>query len=277
MQVKGIGKKTIKEIKNHFSEDEYVSEYNPKIHIKPNSLVNGDMLEVMNGIKDKSIDLILTDLPYGTTACSWDNIIPFDRVRKQYNRVIKDDGAIVLFGSEPFSSRLRMSNLENYKYDWKWDKDKGFGIFLAKRQPLRTVEDIMVFYKKQCRYNPIMRKAKKDRIRPLSKGNIQGVKNNIVGVTNAKVAKDYNPTLRYPINLLKYSKQVGKDIHPTQKPVELLEYLIKTYTNEDEVVLDSAMGSGSTGVACKNTNRKFIGIELDKNYYNIAKGRIGDI
>ena len=119
-----------------------------------------------------------------------------------------------------------------------------------------------------------MRKAKKDRIRPLSKANIQGAKNNIVGVTNAKVAKDYNPTLRYPINLLKYSKPVSKDVHPTQKPVALLEYLIKTYTNENEVVLDSTMGSGSTGVACNNTGRKFIGIELDKEYFEIAKRRI---
>jgi len=212
----------------------------------------------------------------GTTACKWDSVIPFQSMWSRLNKLIKPNGAIVLFGSEPFSSALRMSNIKNYKYDWVWDKDKGFGVFLAKKQPLRTVENIIVFYKKQCIYNPIMTEAKKDRIRPLSNGNINGCKNNITNSINCKTDKDYNPNKRYPLNLLTFSNPVGKAIHPTQKPVALLEYLIKTYTNENEIVLDFTAGSFTTGVACVNTNRKFIGIELDDKYFEIGKNRVNE-
>jgi DNA modification methylase len=239
-------------------------------------LMQGDCLERMKEIPDGSVDAIICDPPYGTTACKWDAVIPFEPMWAQVKRVIKPNGAIVLFGSEPFSSALRMSNIKNYKYDWVWDKDKGFGVFLAKIQPLRTVENICVFYKKQCTYNPQMTEAKKDRIRPLSKANKNGARNNITNSINCKVASDYNPSKRYPLNLLKFSKPVSKDVHPTQKPVALMEYLIRTYTNEGETVLDFTMGSGTTGVACVNTNRNFIGIELDQGYFDIACKRIED-
>ncbi len=239
------------------------------------NLMLGDCLERMKEIPDGSVDMILADPPYGTTACKWDSVIPFEPMWEQLKRIIKPNGAIVLFGSEPFSSSLRISNIKDYKYDWVWNKDKGFGVFLAKKQPLRTVENILVFYKKQPTYNPQMTDAKKDRVRPLSKANKVGARNNITNSTNCKVADDYNPEKRYPLNLITFSKPVSKDVHPTQKPVDLMEYLIKTYTQEGETVLDFCMGSGSTGVAAKNLNRKFIGIEKDAGYFEIAKQRLG--
>ena len=239
-------------------------------------LYKGDCLEVMDELIAKGVvvDAIITDPPYGTTACKWDTVIPFDKMWEQLNKLIKLNGAIVLFGSEPFSSALRMSNIKNYKYDWYWNKDKGFGFLNAKKQPLRTIENIHIFYRKQCTYNPQMTEAKKDRIRPLSKGNIEGTQNNITNKVSCKVDKNYNPEKRYPLNMITMSKPVGKDVHPTQKPVALMEYLIKTYTNENEFVLDFTMGSGTTGVACKNLNRNFIGIELDEKYFTIASERI---
>ena len=239
-------------------------------------LIHGDCLEEMKNIPDGSVDMVLTDPPYGTTACKWDTVIDLPMMWEQLKRITKPNGAIVLFGSEPFSSALRMSNIKNYKYGWTWNKDKGFGVFLAKKQPLRTIENICVFYGKQPTYNPQMTDAKPSRIRPLSKGNIEGVTNNITASKNCKVDKDYNPKKRYPLNLLTYSKPVSRDIHPTQKPVPLMEYLIKTYTNEGETVLDFTMGSGTTGVACRNLNRNFIGIELDETYFEIAKERIAN-
>ena len=235
-------------------------------------LRQGDCLEVMKDIPDRSIDMILCDLPYGTTACKWDVIIPFDKLWEQYNRIIKDNGAIVLFGSEPFSSHLRMSNIKNYRYDWVWDKVRGVGHLLAKKRPMMCIENISVFYKKQPTYNPQMRKRDKPR-KSINKGNDK--------VWNGKgeiyVSEMLNE--KYPINLLTFSKSdmTKNNYHPTQKPVELLEYLIKTYTNENELVLDNCMGSGSTGVACINTNRNFIGIELDEKYFTIAKERISSI
>jgi len=182
----------------------------------------------------------------------------------------------VLFGSEPFSSFLRMSNIKNYKYDWIWDKDKAFGVFLAKKQPLRTYENISVFYENKPTYNPQMTDAKPDRIRPISRGNIYGTTNNITNSTNCKVEKNYDPTKRYPTNILKYANPVNKAIHPTQKPVALMEYLIKTYTNEGETVVDFCFGSCTTGIACLNLNRNFIGIEKDPTYFEIATKRIGN-
>ncbi|MDU4051046.1 MAG: site-specific DNA-methyltransferase [Clostridium perfringens] len=234
-------------------------------------LFKGDCLEVMKDIKDKSVDMILCDLPYGTTKCKWDSIIPFDRLWEQYNRIIKDNGAIVLFGIEPFSSRLRMSNIENYKYDWYWNKTKPVGFANAKKMPLKDVETIGVYYKRLPTYNPQgLIKCN----RTISNSTKQLKHNNISAINGGKFkTKTFiQEHTNYPRQILRFSVEQG--LHPTQKPVELLEYLIKTYTNEGEVILDNCMGSGSTGVACLNTNRKFIGIELDDTYFDIAYNRI---
>ena len=238
-------------------------------------LLHGDCLELMKDISDKSVDMILCDLPYGTTACKWDIVIPFEPLWEQYKRVIKDNGAIVLFGSEPFSSHLRMSNIKNYKYDWKWIKGNATGFQSVKTQPMRKYEDIMIFSKgtiaigskRNMKYYPQnlieINKTKKVTKKP----KYIGERPNQDGKTY--IAKYTN----YPINLLNFNRD-RDNLHPTQKPVALLEYLIKTYTKEGEIVLDNCMGSGSTGVACVNTNRNFIGIELDDKYFEIAKQRI---
>lgn len=239
-------------------------------------LYQGDCLDIMEQIPNKSVDMILCDLPYGTTACKWDIVIPFDELWERYNRIIKDNGAICLFGSEPFSSKLRMSNLSCYKYDWIWRKPRGTGHLNAKKQPLRDVENISVFYKKQCVYNPQFTKGE-----PYSA--LKGGKTSRVsesGTTtygkfmNGAEYRNDNDGFRYPKQVIEFGVVERGTVHPTQKPVELLEYLIKTYTNENDIVLDNCMGSGSTGVACKNLNRDFIGIELDENYFEIAKSRI---
>ena len=230
------------------------------------SIKQGDCLELMKEIPDKSIDMILCDLPYGTTACKWDSVIPFEPLWEQYNRIIKDNGAIVLFGSEPFSTVLRMSNLKNYKYDWIWCKTKPSGFLNCKKQPMRKQENISVFYKKQCIYNP------QDLILK-DKQNKNSCKENTYGKVR-EFTQEVTYT-NYPHNVLEYANIVGSNcLHPTQKPVALLEYLIKTYTNEGETVLDNCMGSGSTGVACINTNRDFIGYELNEEYFNIAQNRL---
>lgn len=235
-------------------------------------LRQGDCLELMKDIPDKSIDMILCDLPYGTTACKWDVVIPFEPLWEQYERVIKDNGAIVLFGSEPFSSFLRVSNIDNYKYDIYWEKERLTNINQVKRRVGKTVETISIFYKKQCTYNPQM--VKYD-----GKPRTNKVKNGKMGTLTDQQEKkvfEYNDTgWRYPTQVWKFQRDILKsNLHPTQKPVALLEHLIKTYTNENETVLDNCMGSGSTGVACINTNRNFIGMELDEEYFNIAKKRI---
>lgn len=236
----------------------------------------GDCLELMKDIPDKSVDMILCDLPYGTTACKWDSIIPFEPLWEQYNRIIKDNGAIVLFGAEPFSSKLRLSNLKIYKYDWIWKKPRGTGHLNAKKQPMRDAENISVFYKKQCTYNPQYEKG--EPYSALKGGKISKVSES--GVTtygkfmNGAEFRNDNNGFRYPKQVIEFGVVERGTVHPTQKPVALLEYLIKTYTNENETVLDNCMGSGSTGVACVNTDRKFIGIELDNTYFEIAKERI---
>ena len=232
-------------------------------------LRKGDCLELMKEIPDKSIDMILCDLPYGTSSCSWDNIISFDKLWEQYNRIVKENGVIVLFGNEPFSSHLRMSNIKNYKYDLKWVKPNSTTPNLAKIQPLRRYEDIMVFYKNKPTYKPQMKEGKPYHwASKRSKGEATNI--------NYKVDKEINNKgLRYPTNILEFKQERG--LSPTQKPVLLLEYLIKTYTNEGELVLDNCMGSGSTGVACVNTGRNFIGIELEDKYFEIAKNRIEDM
>lgn len=233
-------------------------------------LIQGDCLEVMDNLIEEGVkvDAIITDPPYGTTACKWDSVIPFGEMWNRLNKLIKTNGAIVLFGSEPFSSALRMSNIKNYKYDWYWEKSRVTGVLNAKKQPLRHIENISVFYKKQCLYNP---QGVESCNKETSTGNTgKGSSDNYGSV---KVGKYTQTQTGYPKQKLFFSS-VGKTQHPTQKPVALMEYLIKTYTNENELVLDFTMGSGSTGVACKNTNREFIGIELDENYFNIAKNRI---
>ena len=240
--------------------------------MKDIELWQGDCLELMNNIPDKSVDCIITDLPYGTTQCKWDTIIPFEPLWKQYNRIIKDNGAIVLFGTEPFSSHLRLSNLKNYKYDWIWDKVKGTGFLNAKRQPMRNHELISVFYKKQCTYNPQKTYGHKMKKSYRSKD----LQTDVYG--EMKNDYTYESTERYPRSIQVFSTDTqNSSLHPTQKPVALIEYLIKTYTNDGELVFDSCMGSGTTGVACINTNRRFIGIELDNNYFEIAKNRISEV
>ena len=232
------------------------------------NLINDDCLEEMDKLIERGIkvDAIITDPPYGTTRNKWDSVIPFDEMWKRLNRLIKPNGAIVLFGNEPFSSTLRCSNLNNYKYDWYWQKDSGTGFLNAKKQPLRNIETISIFYKKQPTYNPQMRLGFKPYKCNQGKTKTQnyGKQTGATTVSNGE---------RYPLNTLCFNRDNGK-LHPTQKPVALMEYLIKTYTNENETVLDFTMGSGSTGVACINTNRNFIGIELDKKYFDIAKERI---
>jgi len=227
-----------------------------------------DCLEGMKLIDDKSIDMILCDLPYGTTACKWDTIIPFEPLWEQYERIIKDNSAIVLFGSEPFSSYLRLSNIKLYKYDWIWNKKKGGNPLLSKIQPIKIFENISVFGKGKINYYPIM----VDRDKPKSRGKNKGT---ISETTNNCFSEDKVYTQYYPKAIIEFSNANQRNkIHPTQKPVELCEYLIKTYTNENELVLDNCIGSGTTAIACINTNRNYIGFELDKEYYEIAKNRI---
>jgi site-specific DNA-methyltransferase (adenine-specific) len=218
-------------------------------------------------LPDNSIDAIITDPPYGTTACKWDSVINFELMWEQLNRIIKPNGAIVLFGSEPFSSALRMSNIKNYKYDWTWNKVKPGAFAVAKYRPLGNTENISVFANGKHNYYPIMVDQKPRTGKIYSSSDSASVKYN-----DGKIRKY---TQKYPKTLIEFSNanQKGKQ-HPTQKPVLLMEYLIKTYTNEGETVLDFTMGSGSTLVACKNTNRNGIGIEMDANYYTVAVARV---
>ena len=234
-----------------------------------NKLLCGDCLELMKEIPDKSIDMILCDLPYGTTACKWDTIIPFEPLWEQYNRIIKDNGAILLFGSEPFSTLLRYSNLKMFKYDWIWEKEQGANFMLCKYQPYKVHEIISVFSKKKHLYIPQMTIGK-----PYISG--KGTSGDITN--NVTKTQTKNKGTRYPRSIQRFNTDKGKgSLHPTQKPVDLLEYLIKTYTNPGETVLDNCMGSGSTGVAAMNTGRKFIGIEMDEEYFEIAKQRINSV
>ena len=239
-------------------------------------IYNGDCLEVMDRLIEEGIkvDCIITDPPYGTTACKWDSIIPFEQMWDRINKLIKNGGAIVLFGNEPFSSYLRISNIKNYKYDWVWDKHIPRNFLNAKIMPMQKHENIMIFNcKGKENYHPQMIKREKSvKGRNYAKNNKDSAyKLNKDGTDNVERTYEYrNPDT---IIIGKWEANKGK-LHPTQKPISLMEYLIKTYTNENEIVLDFTMGSGSTGVACMNTNRKFIGIELDENYFEIAKNRI---
>ena len=234
-----------------------------------NKIYNEDCLEGMKQIDDKSINCIICDLPYGATNEKWDIIIPFDKLWQQYKRIIKDNGAILLFGQEPFSSYLRLSNIENYKYDIYWQKERLTNIQQVKRRVGKDVECISVFYKKQCTYNPqktIGHILKQTCRKKESQTDVYGT-----------LTKDnyYSSTERYPRSIQIFSTDTQLSaLHPTQKPVKLLEWLVLTYSNIGDTVLDNCMGSGSTGIACKNTGRNFVGIELDNNYFEIAKERI---
>lgn len=243
-------------------------------------LYNGDCLEIMKDIPDGSVDLVLTDPPYGTTACKWDTCIPFGPMWEQLKRITKKNGAIVLFGSQPFTSALVMSNPKMFKYEWVWKKSKPNGWQHAQNQPMKTTENISVFSlapmghesllgdKRMCYYPQGVIDNGQIVIRESKHGRTMGARPNQIG----KICKSRTG---FPTNFLEFPNVIGKkSIHPTQKPVALMEYLIKTYTNEGETVLDFTMGSGTTGVACENLNRNFIGIELDKEYFEIAKKRM---
>ena len=237
--------------------------------IELNKIYNEDCLEGMKRIPDGSVDMILCDLPYGTTACKWDEIIPFGPLWEQYNRIIKDNGAIVLTASQPFTTKLINSNINLFKYELIWDKVKPSSGLHAKQQPLRQHENILIFGKNKIEYNPQMEKTELriDKPRVANNGEAFGGKN--------VLRQHNNKGLKYPRSILKVSNanQRGK-VHPTQKPVALFEYLVKTYTSGGETVLDNCMGSGTTAIACLNTNRNFIGFELDKEYFDIASKRI---
>jgi len=231
-----------------------------------NKIIKGDCLEVMKGIPDKSIDMILADLPYGTTACKWDTIIPFEPLWEQYKRIIKDNGAIVLTASQPFTSALVMSNVKMFKYEWVWDKKQSGSFLLAKYQPLKITESVLIFSNGTGKYFPQMRTGKLRK-----KG---GSKSKSELYTNlgsqVKISDQY-----YPVNIIEFSmaNKMGR-LHPTQKPVALFEYLIKTYTNEGDIVLDNVAGSGTTGVACQNLNRNYILIEKEQEYIDIINQRL---
>lgn len=240
--------------------------------------MQGDCLELMKELPDKSVDMILCDLPYGTTACKWDTIIPFEPLWEQYERIIKDNGAIVLTSAQPFTSALVMSNPKLFKYDWTWRKPRGTGHLNAKKQPMRDKEDILVFYKKQSTYNPQMSEGE-----PYTA--MKGGKNARVSekgdttygkFMNGAEFRNDNSGFRYPKQVIEFGVVERGTLHPTQKPVPLFEYLIKTYTNEGETVLDNCAGSFTTAVACDNTNRNWICIEKEEKYCNIGLTRIND-
>jgi DNA modification methylase len=234
-------------------------------------LINADCLEAMRDIPDGSVDMVMTDPPYGTTACKWDSVIPFEPMWEQLKRITKKNGAIVLTASQPFTSALIMSNVKMFKYDWTWRKPKGTGHLNAKRMPMRDKEDVVVFYQKQCTYNPQFsagspyKNKAGDPTKDTSRTDSYGAYTNF---------RNDNEGKRYPRQVIDFGVVERGTIHPTQKTVALMEYLIRTYTNEGETVLDFTMGSGTTGVACKNLGRSFIGIEMDADYFAAASKRI---
>lgn len=245
------------------------------------TLMHGDCLDLMARIPDGSVDMICCDLPYGTTACKWDTVIPFDKLWEQYKRLIKPNGAIVLFGSQPFTSALVMSNQKMFKYEWIWEKEKPVNIFFSRTQPLKYHENIIVFSKagshnmsgEKMVYNPKMQQRREQ-----NKRNNKPRINKNDGVFGDRVFINVRSTGNddyiFPPSIQKFNTDRASKLHPTQKPVALCEYLIRTYTNEGETVLDNCMGSGTTGVACLNTGRNFIGMEKDQKYFEIARNRI---
>ena len=240
-------------------------------------LYRGDCLEVMDRLIEDGVkvDSIITDPPYGTTACKWDSVIPFDEMWLRLNKLIKPNGAIVLFGSEPFSSALRMSNIKNYKYDFVWKKPKGTGHLNAKKMPMRDTENISVFNVHHSFYTPQMSKGTPYKNKCGKVDKVSEVGDTTYGkFIDGNSVRAINTGFRYPKTVIEFTGVERGTVHQTQKPVALMEYLIKTYTNEGETVLDFTMGSGTTGVACKNLNRDFIGIEMDEGYFKIAEDRI---
>lgn len=287
-KVQGIGSKTIDRIYELFQEKEDTEIENINLDDIPSfttgdvTIYNGEAIQVMGGLAGKGImfDAIITDPPYNSIACKWDVIIPFISMWERLNKLIKFNGVIALFGSEPFSSNLRTSNIKNYKYDWKWKKTKAIGFQHSKNRPMKIMEDILVFSNgsmghisqlgdRRMVYNP-------QGITPLKEKVVSSTwHGDMMGARPNQVGKKYLAYTGFPNELLEYKQPIGQQsIHPTQKPVELVEYLIKTYTQEGETVLDFTFGSGTTAIACINTNRKFVGIELDEGYFNIAKERI---
>ena len=241
-------------------------------------LILGDCLEELPKIFDKNIDLVLTDPPYGTTPCKWDSVIPLDKMWFELKRIIKKQGSIVLFGTEPFSSNLRLSNADWFKYDWIWEKPNGANFLVANYQPMKVHEIISVFGNAPTSYSknkPMLYNPQETIGKPYKQisGKQKTEKENPTVRSKINQVMNINFGTRKPKTIIKFSNDKEK-LHPTQKPVALLEYLIKTYTNENDTVLDFTMGSGSTGVACKNLNRNFIGIEKDEKYFDIAKQRI---
>jgi len=241
----------------------------------------------MKDIDDKSIDMILCDLPYGVTSCKWDTIIPFEDLWKHYNRIIKDNGAIVLFGIEPFSSTLRMSNIKNYKHEWYWNKINAGNFVQAKNHPLKIIENIIVFSNGKVNYYPQMIKNTEEYTKLLKAKHKnkkesslkQTVEDKYFVMASGNFKSDTDESVAYPKNIItisKFSNECNSKhrIHPTQKPVELCEYLINTYTNKEEIILDNCIGSGTTAIACLNTNRQYIGIEKDNKYFELANKRI---
>ncbi len=263
-------------------------------------LHHGDCLEVMKSIKSGSVDAIITDPPYGTTACKWDSVIPFDKMWEQLNRIIKPNGAIVLTASQPFTSALIMSNPKMFRYEWIWEKQYATNFMGAKNAPLKYHENVVVFSKNKHFYQPQQYKViELEDVQSMTKKELQNFftlrdydkfakvdrRKNVNNIADrnechlgkVKHTRKVDDGFRNPKSVIKINGSKNNNVHPTQKPVELMEYLVKTYTNENDTVLDFTMGSGTTGVACKNLNRKFIGIELDENYFNIAKERIETI
>src|SRR3990167_3493524 len=238
--------------------------------MKVNEIIQGDCLEVMKDIPDKSVDMILCDLPYETTACKWDTIIPFEPLWEQYNRIIKDNGAIVLTASQPFTSALVMSNLKMFKYEWVWGKGRGTGFQIVRYKPLVSHENVLIFSKGTIKYNPQMREREKPRI---SKN--KGTTRQMLVSNGKEYQAEKALDKKYPITEIQFSNNDQKNkLHPTQKPIALFEYLIKTYTNEGDLVLDNCAGSGTTGVACENLSRNYILIEKEPKYYEIILKRL---
>ena len=252
-----------------------IKDYKSVSKILPNSLVLGDCLEVMKLIPDESVDFVLCDLPYGNTACSWDTVLPFNVLWQEYERIIKPLGTFALFGTEPFASFLRLSNIKLYKYDWIYEKTMASGFLNAKNKPLRAHENICIFSKgttangskKRMLYNPQMEEG--EPYRKIQKNDPR------VGYVDRGTRKEWvgiseNKGTRYPRTVIKFSNNNHGSLHPTQKPIPLCEYMVRTYTVVGDVVLDNTMGSGSSIAAAKNLNRQFIGIELDENYFDIS-------
>ena len=256
-------------LKNEITENEALS----IARVSGSTFVNADCFDVFPFIEDKSIDAVICDLPYGTTACKWDSILPFDKLWEQYERIIKPNGAIVLFGSQPFTSALVMSNPKMFKYEWVWDKVSVVGFANAKKMPLRNIETVSVFYKSQPTYNPQgLIKIEPKKIKNGRTHKEKGEKG-MTAINGGRFKEGYiQEYTNYPKQILTFNREKGS--HPTQKPVALFEYLIKTYTNEGDMVLDNTMGSGTCGLAAIKNNRMFIGIEKEKNYYDITLKRI---